>query len=152
MRYLLYLTFVFVISVKLHALNVLVNTTGFAPPYYTFSINDGTDFDITSSGSESLIAGVEYTFTGNNSSHPFSMYITDSLGNQTNLVNNLSLRGSQTFTLDPNLDYSTYTATYVCDLHPVMVGSFNISPIPEPAAYSLLIGLLVLGLLALRRR
>ena len=136
----------------MHALNVLVNTTGFTPPYYTFSINDGTDFDITSSGSESLIAGVEYTFTGNNSSHPFRMYITDSLGNQTNLVNNLSLRGSQTFTLDPSLDYSTYTATYVCNLHPGMVGSFNISPIPEPATYSLLIGLLVLGHLALRRR
>ena len=133
------------------SVNVLVDTTGFAPPYYQFSINGGaTDFNFTNGGSDNLVVGTEYTFTGNNSSHPFRMYITDSAGNTTDLVNNLSLSGSQSFTLDSNIDYSTYTKTYVCNHHASMTGSFNI--IPEISNFPLILGVLALGFVALRRR
>ncbi|MAS64553.1 MAG: hypothetical protein CL815_04940 [Coraliomargarita sp.] len=138
-------------SLSSFAVDVLVNTSGFDDPFYSFSINDGvTDFNFTNSGSDSLLTGIEYTFTGNNTSHPFRMYITDSQGNTTNLINNLSFRGSQSFTLDTSTDYSTYTKTYVCNVHPSMNGTFNI--IPESSSYALLLGGLALGLVALRRR
>ena len=134
------------------AVDVLVSTTGWTSPYYTFSIDDGAaDFNFINSGPDSLITGTVYTFTGSNTSgHPFSMYITDSLGNTTNLISNLSARDSQTFTLDPNTDYSSYTKTYICDYHPSMVGSFNI--VPENSSYALLLGAFSLALVALRRR
>lgn len=138
-------------SLSSFAVDVLVNTSGFNDPYYNFSINDGTtDFNFTNSGSDRLLTGIEYTFTGNNTSHPFRMYVTDPQGNTTDLVNNLSFRGSQSFTLDTSTDYSTYTKTYVCNAHPSMNGTFNI--IPESSSYSLLLGGLALGLAALRRR
>ena len=115
--------------------------------------NGGTSFDFTNAGTDSLTAGVTFIFTGNNTSHPFRMFITDnSSGTVTNLVNNLSFRGTQTFTLDPSIDYSTYTGTYICNDHPSMVGSFNISSVPEPSTYTLIFGSLALGLVALRRR
>ncbi len=138
-------------SLNSFAVNVLVNTSGFDDPFYNFSINDGaTDFNFINGGSDSLITGIEYTFTGNNTSHPFRMYVTDPQGNNTDLVNNLSFRGSQSFTLDSSIDYSTYTKTYVCNSHPSMNGTFNI--IPESSSYALLLGGLALGLVALRRR
>ena len=142
----------FITALNCFAVDVLVNDSGFASPYYSFSIDDGaTDFNFINEGSDSLNVGIEYTFTGNNSSdHPFSMFITDSLGNTTNLISNLSFRGSQSFTLDPNTDYSSYTKTYICDAHSGMVGSFNI--VPESSTYGLLIGILSLALVALRRR
>ena len=153
MRVFAYIFLFTLMSLKLHAVNVLVNTTGFTAPYYTFSVDDGTSFDFTNSGTDSLTAGVAYIFTGNNTSHPFRMFITDnSSGTVTDLVNNLSFRGTQTFTLDPSIDYSTYTGTYICNYHPSMVGSFNISTVPEPSTYSLVFGSLALGLVALRRR
>ena len=105
---------------------------------------------IINDGSDELQKGIEYTFIGNNSSHPFRMYITDSSGTTTDLVNGLSLRGSQSFTLDPNVDYSDYTKTYVCNSHSSMAGTFNI--IPETSNYALLLGVLTLGIVALRRR
>jgi hypothetical protein len=147
-----YLCLFFVTTLNCTAVDVLVNTTNFSSPYYTFSINEGVNnFNFTNEGSDSLNLGIEYTFTGNNSSfHPFSMYITDSLGNTINLISNLSLTGSQSFTLDPNTDYSSYTKTYICDNHSSMVGSFNI--IPETSTYALLLGGLSLALVALRRR
>ena len=142
----------FVTALNCYALDVLVNTTGWSSPYYTFSIDGGAaDFNFINEGLDSLNLGIEYTFTGNNSSvHPFSMFITDSLGNTTNLISNLSFRGSQSFTLDPNTDYSSYTKTYICDAHSDMVGSFNI--VPESSSYALLLGMLSLALVALRRR
>lgn len=153
MRIFVYTFFFTLLSLKLHAVNVLVNTTGLAAPYYTFSVDDGASFDFTNTGTDSLIAGVAYTFTGNNTSHPFRMFITDnSSGTVTDLVNYLSFRGTQTFTLDPSIDYSSYTGTYVCNLHPAMIGSFNISSVPEPSTYTLIFGSLALLLVALRRR
>ena len=142
----------FVTAFNGFAVDVLVNTSGFTSPYYSFSIDDGAiDFNFTSGGSDSLSTGIEYTFTGSNTSgHPFSMYITDSLGNTTDLISSLGARSSQSFTLDPNTDYSSYTKTYICDYHPTMVGTFNI--IPESSSYALLIGILSLALVALRRR
>ena len=134
------------------AVDVLVNTTGWSSPYYTFSIDGGAaDFNFINRGPDSLITGTEYIFTGSNTSgHPFSMFITDSLGNTTNLISNLSASDSQSFTLDANTDYSSYTTTYICDYHPSMVGSFNI--VPESSSYALLLGALSLALVALRRR
>ena len=145
----------FITALNGFAVDVLVNTSGFSYPYYSFSIDDGTtDFNFINAGPDSLVVGTEYTFNGDNTSHPFRMYITDSLGNTTNLVNNLSFfSGSQSFTLDPNIDYSSFTAAYVCNAHPSMAGTFNIqSAIPEPSAYALLLGSLSLALVALRRR
>ena len=144
----------FVTALNCLAVDVLVKTTGFSSPYYTFSVGDSSDaFNFTNGGSDSLITGTAYTFTGSNTSgHPFSMFITDSLGNTTNLISNLSARESQTFTLDPNTDYSSYTTTYICDYHPSMVGSFNIAPVPESSSYALLLGAFSLALVALRRR
>ena len=109
MKKLLHLFLFFAAALNCLAVDVLVNTTGFSSPYYTFSIGDGSDaFNFTNSGSDSLSTGVEYTFLGGNTSgHPFSMFITDSLGNTTNLISNLGARSSQSFTLDPNTDYST---------------------------------------------
>ena len=79
------------------------------------------------------------------------MYITDnSTGTETNLVNNLSARQTQSFTLDPSIDYTGYTATYVCNAHSYMSGTFNI--IPESSNYALILGALALGLVAIRRR
>ena len=151
MKKLIHLCLFFVTALNCFALDVLVNTSNFTPPYYSFSINDGVNnFNFINDGTDSLNLGIEYTFTGNNSSvHPFSMFITDSLGNTTNLISNLSFRGSQSFTLDPNTDYSSYTKTYICDAHSVMVGSFNI--VPETSTYALLLGVLSLALVALRR-
>lgn len=152
MRYINYSLLLTLLSLQLHAVNVLVNTTGFTPPHYSFIIDDGTDFDFTNAGSESLIAGVTYTFIGNNLQHPFRMYLTDPFGTQTNLISNLSFRMSQTFTLDPSVDYSPYTKTYICSSHPTMAGTFNISAVPEPSSYALLLGGLALVLVALKRR
>ena len=152
MKKLFHLCLFFVTALNCLAVDVLVNTTGFSSPHYTFSIGDSSDaFNFTSSGSDSLLTGVEYTFTGSNTSgHPFSMYITNSQGNITNLISNLSGISSQSFTLDPNTDYSSYTKTYICDYHSGMVGSFNI--VPESSTYALLLGALSLALVALRRR
>ena len=141
----------FITALNGFAVDVLVNTSGWASPFYNFSIDDGaTDFNFINDGSYSLNLGIEYTFNGGNTSHPFRMYITDSLGNTTNLVNNLSFSGSQSFILDPNIDYSSFIKTYVCNNHSGMVGSFNI--VPESSTYALLLGALSLALVALRRR
>ena len=152
MKKLFHLLLFFITALNCLAVDVLVNTTGFISPYYTFSVGDSSEaFNFTNGGSDSLLTGIEYTFTGSNTSgHPFSLYITDSLGNQTNLISNLGARSSQSFTLDPNTDYSSYTKTYICDYHPGMVGSFNI--VPESSSFALLIGILSLALVALRRR
>ena len=141
----------FITALNCFAVEVLVNTSEFDYPYYSFSIDEGaTDFNFINDGSYSLNLGTEYTFNGGNTSHPFRMYITDSQGNTTNLVNNLSLGDSQSFTLDPNIDYSSFTKTYVCNSHSGMVGTFNI--VPETSTYALLLGVLSLALVALRRR
>ena len=112
MKFFAYLIIPFLVS-SIYAVDVLVDTLGGStPPYYSFSTDDGaTSFDFINDGSDELQKGIEYTFIGNNSSHPFRMYITDSSGTTTDLVNGLSLRGSQSFTLDPNVDYSDYTKT-----------------------------------------
>lgn len=150
MRLFAYLIIPFFVS-SIYAVDVLVDTSGSTSPYYSFTTNDGAaSFDFINDGSDTLEKGIEYTFTGNNASHPFRMYITDTLGNTTDLVNGLTLRGTQSFTLDPNIDYSDYTTTYVCTAHSNMNGTFNI--IPETSNYALLLGVLAIGLVALRRR
>ncbi|MEC7231198.1 MAG: hypothetical protein VXV91_08380, partial [Verrucomicrobiota bacterium] len=58
-----------VLAFKCYAIDILVSTTAYTSPYYTFSIGDSSDaFDFTSSGSDSLSTGVEYTFLGGNTS------------------------------------------------------------------------------------
>ena len=154
MKKYLHLYLFFATALNCLAVDVLVSTTGWTSPYYTFSVDDGAaDFNFINSGPDSLITGIEYIFTGSNTTgHPFSMYITDSSENTTYLISNLKARDSQSFTLDANTDYSSYTTTYICDYHPSMVGSFNIAPVPESSSYALLLGAFSLALVALRRR
>ena len=152
MKFFAYLIIPFLVS-SIYAVDVLVDTLGgSAAPYYSFTTDDGaTNFDFINDGSDNIVAGTQYNFTGNNASHPFRMYITDnSTGTETNLVNNLSARQTQSFTLDPSIDYTGYTATYVCNAHSYMNGTFNI--IPEPSNYALILGALAIGLVAIRRR
>ena len=55
------------------------------------------------------------------------MYYADSNNVKTYLVNNLLASGAnQSFTINANTDYSSYTFTYECDVHPHMTGSFNL--------------------------
>ena len=152
MRFFAYLIIPFLVS-SIYAVDVLVDTLGGStPPYYSFTTDDGaTSFDFINDGSDNIVAGTQYNFTGNNGSHPFKMYITEtSTGTETNLVNNLSARQTQSFTLDPSVDYTGYTGTYVCNSHSWMSGTFNI--IPETSNFALLLGVLTLGLVAFRRR
>ena len=62
----------------------------------------------------------------------FDMYVEDSNSVKTYLVNNLGTGSSQTFTLDANIDYSSYTFTYVCRFHGGMNGSFNLVNASNP--------------------
>ena len=75
----------------------------------------------------------EYTFVGNNESmnyHPLRLYLTDPQGNEIDVVNGLTWGDSQTFTPDPQVDYS-YTLKYVCTSHPWMNGTVNIVCVGE---------------------
>lgn len=152
MKYFAYLIIPLLVN-NIYGVDVLVDTLGGSnPPYYSFTTDDGaTNFDFINDGPDEIVAGTQYNFTGNNTSHPFRMYITEnSTGTETNLVNNLSASETQSFTLSTSIDYTGYTATYVCNAHSYMSGTFNI--IPEPSNYALILGVLVLGLVAIRRR
>ena len=113
---------------------MLVDTTGLTPPYYTFSIDDGTDFDFTNVNLESLTVNLAYTFTGNNVNYLFRMFITESSGIVADIISNLSFHLSQTFTLDSSVDYSTYTGTYICNSHAFMVGHLTFILFQNPPA------------------
>ena len=125
----------FLAQVIASATTIYVETIGFSAPYFNFYLDEDRTqpFDFVGSGSDSLVAGESYTFYGlNTSGHPFRMYIKDSNDQLTYLVNDLRTDNSETFTLDANIDYSTYTFTYVCVFHGGMNGSFNITnPSPE---------------------
>ena len=109
---------------------IYVETTGFSSPYYNFYLDEAKThpFDFTGSGKSSLIAGQTYTFIRLNGGHPFDMYYSDSNGSKTYLVDNLSTSGAnQSFTINSNTDFSSYTFTYECKAHPGhMNGSFNL--------------------------
>ena len=90
-------------------MNVQVETLGFDSPFYEFQLNDGTNFNFINQGLDKLIPGIIYNITGNNISYPLRIYITDSQGNSTVLIDNLINGSSQSFVLDPNIDYSNYS-------------------------------------------
>jgi uncharacterized protein YlzI (FlbEa/FlbD family) len=121
------------------ATTIYVETLGFGAPYYNFYLDEAqtTPFNFVGSGSDSLVAGETYTFIGlNTSGHPFRMYFEDNNNQITYLVNNLGTGDSETFTLDANIDYSTYTFTYVCVFHSGMNGSFNLANASNPEQIS----------------
>ena len=121
------------------ATTIYVDTLGFSAPYYNFYLDEAktTPFNFVGSGSDSLVAGETYTFIGlNTSGHPFRMYFEDNNNQITYLVNNLGTGDSETFTLDANIDYSTYTFTYVCVFHSGMNGSFNLANASNPEQIS----------------
>lgn len=124
-----------IMQVVVSATTIYVETTGFSSPYYNFYLDEAktTPFNFVGSGSDSLVAGETYTFTGlNTSSHPFRMYVQDGNGISTDLVNFLTAGSSQTFTFDGSIDYSSYTFTYVCNFHGGMTGSFNLVNATNP--------------------
>lgn len=125
----------FLVQIMVSATNIYVETTGFNSPYYNFYLDEAktTPFNFVGSGSDTLVAGESYTFVGLNipTFHPFKMLITVD-GSSTDLISNLYGNNSQSFTLDSEIDYSTYVLTYMCDVHETsMVGTFNITN-PEP--------------------
>ena len=125
----------FILQVIVSATTIYVETIGFGSPFYNFYLDEAktTPFNFIGSGSDSLVAGQSYTFIGlNTSGHPFDMYVEDSNSVRTDLVNNLVTGSSQTFTLDANIDYSSYTFTYVCRFHGGMNGSFNLANASNP--------------------
>ena len=138
MNYPLLFSFI-ALSTAHSAVSIYVETTGFSSPYYSFYLDEdkNTPFDFINSGPDALVAGESYTFIGlNTNGHPFRLYITDSQATTTNLVNSLTSNDSQTFTLDANVDYSTYTLRYVCNFHSGMQGTFNINPAPPESITS----------------
>ena len=106
-----------------------------ASPYYNFYLEatKQTPFDFANSGLDTLVAGETYTFVGLNISsfHPFRMSYTNN-GTTTILVNSLYGSNSETFTLDSNVDFSSYVKTYRCAAHSSMSGSFNIANAADP--------------------
>ena len=122
-------------QVIVSATTIYVETSGFSSPYYNFYLDEAktAPFNFIGSGSDSIVAGETYTFIGlNTSSHPFDMYIEDSNSVKTYLVNNLGTGSSQNFTLDTNIDYSSYSFSYVCRFHQGMYGSFNLANATNP--------------------
>ncbi|MDA0848839.1 MAG: hypothetical protein O2827_03690 [Verrucomicrobia bacterium] len=129
------LTLFLLVQVIASATTIYVETTGFSSPFYNFYLDESKNqpFNFVGSGSDSLVAGESYTFIGlNTDAHPFRMYIKDSNNQITYLVNNLGTGDSETFTLDANIDYSSYTLTYVCVFHGGMNGSFNLANASNP--------------------
>ena len=111
------------------ASNIYVDLADGGAPYYNFYLDEAKTipFDFAGSGESSLVAGQTYTFIGLNGGHPFDMYYADSNNVKTYLVDNLLASGAnQSFTINANTDYSSYTFTYECDVHPHMTGSFNL--------------------------
>ena len=109
--------------------NIYVDLADGGAPYYNFYLDEAKTipFDFAGSGESSLVAGQTYTFIGLNGGHPFDMYYADSNNVKTYLVDNLLASGAnQSFTINANTDYSSYTFTYECDVHPHMTGSFNL--------------------------
>ena len=126
----------FIMQVIVSATTIYVENTGFSSPYYNFYLDEAktSPFNFVGSGSDTLEAGESYTFVGLNipSYHPFRMTLTSS-GSTTILVNNLYGNNSESFTLDAEIDYSTYTLTYLCNVHNgSMFGTFNIANATNP--------------------
>ena len=126
----------FIMHVVASATTIYVETTGFSSPYYNFYLDEAktTPFNFVGSGSDTLDAGESYTFVGLSipSYHPFRMTVTAN-GGTTVLVNNLYGNNSESFTLDAEIDYSTYTLTYLCNVHNgSMFGTFNIANATNP--------------------
>ena len=125
-----------IMQVVVSATTIYVETTGFSSPYYNFYLDEAktTPFNFVGSGTDTLVAGESYTFVGLNipGYHPFRMTVTAN-GGTTVLVNNLYGNNSESFTLDAEIDYSTYTLTYLCNVHNgSMFGTFNIANASNP--------------------
>ena len=120
-----------IMQVIASATTIYVETTGFSSPYYYFYLDEAktAPFNFINEGSDSLVVGQTYTFTRLNSGHPFEMYLEDSNGGKIYLVNGIDGGESETFTLSPDIDYSSYTNLYGCTItfHSFMEGNFNIS-------------------------
>jgi hypothetical protein len=127
---------------------IYVSSGGFTnPPYQFFSDSGLTQpLDIYTGGSDSLLIGQSYTFTGGSGSHPFYM---SNLGVNTPPSSLISLVGNgsatsgitgtnQSFTLSFNgFNPSVDTLTYFCTSHSSMNGTLQV--VPEPSATMLLI-------------
>ena len=125
-----------IMQVIVSATTIYVENTGFSSPYYNFYLDEAKTlpFNFVGSGSDTLVAGESYTFVGLNipSYHPFRMTATTN-GTTTVLVNNLYGNNIEPFTLDAEIDYSTYTLTYLCNVHNgSMYGTFNIANATNP--------------------
>ena len=127
---------------------IWVSTGGFTnTPYQFFSDSGLTQpLDIYTGGSDSLLIGQSYTFTGGSGSHPFYM---SNLGVGVQPSSLISLVGNgsatsgitgtnQSFTLSFNgFDPSVNTLTYFCTSHSIMNGTLQV--VPEPSAAMLLL-------------
>ena len=118
-------------QVVVYATTIYVETIEFDSPYYNFYLDEAktVPFNFINEGSDSLVVGQTYTFTRINTGHPFEMYLEDSNGGKIYLVNGINGGESETFTLSPDIDYSSYTKLYGCTItfHSTMEGNFNIS-------------------------
>jgi hypothetical protein len=124
---------------------IWVSSGGFSSPPYNFysDANMTQPLDIYSGGSDSLLIGQSYTFTGGSGSHPF--YVSN-LGVGVQPSSLISLVGdgsatsgitgtSQSFTLSFNgFDPSVDTLTYFCTVHGSMNGTLQVVPEPSGAA------------------
>jgi hypothetical protein len=127
---------------------IYVDSGSFSSPYYRFYSDSSLtqQLDIYSGGTDSLLIGQSYTFTGGSSSHPF--YLSN-LGVQTPPSSLISMVGdgsattgitgtSQSFTLSFNgFDPSDDTLTFFCTNHSSMNGTLQV--VPEPSAAMLLL-------------
>jgi len=131
---------------------IWVSSGGFTnPPYQFYSDSSLTQqLDIYSGGSDSLLIGQSYTFTGGSGSHPFYM---SNLGVGTPPSSLISLVGdgsaasgitgtSQSFTLSFNgFNPSVDTLTYFCTVHGSMNGTLQVVPEPSGAALLMIGGI-----------
>ena len=130
-------------------------------PYSFFENSDLTgDLYITSGGADTLLTSETYTFVKNTSSHPF--YISDQ-GYRATSSTKLTISGDgshtsgivggRSLTLSfNNFDPESDTLSYYCSSHPIMVGAFNVSAVPEPSSYAAILGLMALSMLLTRRK
>ena len=130
-------------------------------PYSFFENSDLTgDLYITSGGADTLLISETYTFVKNTSSHPF--YISDQGYRATSSAkltisgdgsHTSGIVGGRSLTLSfNNFDPESDTLSYYCSSHPIMVGAFNVSAVPEPSSYAAIFGLMALSMVLTRRK
>ena len=127
---------------------IWVSGGGFGSPYYNFfsDSNLTQPLNIYSGGTDSLLIGQSYTFTGGSGSHPFYMSDNGYEGVSSSLIslvgNGSAASGitgtNQSFTLSfTGFNPSVNTLTYYCTAHSGMVGTLQV--VPEPSTAALLI-------------